>query len=492
MLQKLDDLLNSITIYRLVTYGLGLLALITIIFSITGALDYSPEDMAGSLLVIMTVGFIANQVMSRLWGVPANAESGLITCFILFFLLPPELSTGKVVVLALATVVAIASKYVLAYRGKHIFNPAAFGVFLVGILGLGHAAWWVGSSSLWVFTLVVGLLVARKTKRLLMVAVFATAAVGTAAVVALNGSVGVYESLELLLFSSPLIFLGTIMLTEPSTMPPRRRQQLVFAVVAGALFTAHPQIGPLFVYPETALLMANLYAFAVSPKRRWTLELRAKHKIADDLYDYEFSSSSPLEVTPGQYMEVTMPVASQDDRGNRRTFTVASSPTEAHVHIGVRIPNKASRFKTTFGALKPGDQVMAGQIAGNFVLPRDGSQKLLLVAGGVGITPYRSMIKYLSDTRQNRDITIVYQAKRAEEFMYKSVFEAAKAAGVKTIYIADPAPLSADQLAEIVPDLHERRAFISGPPVMVRHVKKVLHSLGVPRRTVKTDFFSGY
>lgn len=492
MLQKIDDILNGVTMYRLITYGLSLLALVTIIFSFTGVLDYEPTHIIGSLLIIMTAGFVTNWTLPRLWGVSANAESGLITCLILFFVLSPVLTPGRVVALALAAIIAVASKYLIAWRGKHIFNPAAFGAFAVGALGLTSVSWWVGSNSLWVFTLILGLLIARKTRRLSMVAVFAAVAIATTVVVAASGTVEIAESLQLLLFASPLIFLGTIMMTEPSTMPPSRQQQWIFAALTGFLFASHLKIGPVYIYPEMALLIANVYAFAVSSKRRWVLQLAAKHKITDELYDYEFTPNAPIQSHPGQYMEVTMPVSRQDDRGNRRTFTIASAPTEKTIHIGVRMPQRSSRFKQTLQNMKVGDSLLAGQIAGGFVLPRDESQKLLLIAGGVGITPYRSMVKHLIDTGQKRDIILLYLAKSQDEFMFKGIFDSAKTAGLKTIYVADPAPLKSEQLQKYVPDLTERKAYVSGPPVMVRHAKRVLRSFGVKRRAIKTDFFSGY
>jgi ferredoxin-NADP reductase len=492
VLRKIDDLLNGITMYRLITYGLSLLALVTIIYSFTGTIDYDPLHLIGSLVIVMTAGFITNQLLPRVWGIAANAESGLITCLILFFIISPVLSPAKALGLVAAAIIAIASKYLIAWRGKHIFNPAAFGAFAVGALGLSSISWWVGSGSLWVFALVLGLLVARKTRRLSMVTVFAVTAVITAMVVAARGTVGITESLELLLFASPLIFLGTIMMTEPSTMPPRRNQQWVFAALTGFLLASHLKIGPIYIYPEMALLIANVYAFAVSSKRRWALRLVAKHKISDQLYDYEFAPDAPLQSQPGQYMEVTMPVNGRDDRGNRRTFTVASSPTEKTVRIGVRVPSKSSRFKQTLQNMMVGDSLLAGQIAGNFVLPRDESQKLLFMAGGVGITPFRSMAKYLIDTGQKRDVVLIYLAKNQNEFMYKSIFDEASRVGVRVVYIASPAPLEAAALTNHVSNVMDRKVFISGPPIMVRSLKRMVRRLGVSRGLIKTDYFNGY
>jgi ferredoxin-NADP reductase len=191
-------------------------------------------------------------------------------------------------------------------------------------------------------------------------------------------------------------------------------------------------------------------------------------------------------------MELTMPVKKQDDRGNRRTFTIASSPTERAVHVGVRVPPQPSRFKQVLSEMKTGSSVQAGQVAGSFMMPSDPTEKLLFIAGGVGITPFRSMVKYLSDKQEKRDIVLVYLTKSKSEYMFRQLFDAAQEIGVKTIYVASTEPLQKSELEMHVPDLLQRKAYISGPPRMLRHIKRILTSLGVPKRSIKTDYFSGY
>lgn len=494
MLTKLDALLNKITMYRLITYGLGLLAVVTFVFSITGVLDFSPVAMAASLATIMTVGFVTNQLLQRMLAIPANTESGLITCLILFFLLTPTGLVSEIFVAALVTIIAISSKFLITLHGKHIFNPAAFGVFLVGLLGLGHAGWWIGSNSLWPFALVLGLLVVRKIRRGTMVLSFWAASIIVGSFIAWRLGVSFDENIRTLLLSSPLIFLGTIMLTEPSTMPPRRRQQALFAIIVGVLFAWHPGSGLLYVYPETALLLGNVYAFMVSPKRRWGLTFVGRTKQGRDGYDYEFRPNAPLEFKAGQYMEYTLPLSLNqvDDRGNRRTFTVASSPTEPTVRVGLRIPEKSSKFKRALNEMKPGDVIVAGQTVGDFVLPHDAGLKIVGIAGGVGITPFRSMIKYLIDTNQRRDMVLVYMAKSKDDFMYSDVFRDAERAGAKMEYVVTESGLTEQQLARLVPDIKQRSVYVSGPPAMTRHTKAVIKRLGVRRSAIKTDYFAGY
>jgi ferredoxin-NADP reductase len=145
---------------------------------------------------------------------------------------------------------------------------------------------------------------------------------------------------------------------------------------------------------------------------------------------------------------------------------------------------------------------VTGQIAGNFILPNDQSQKLLFIAGGIGITPFRSMLKYLIDTEQKRDTTVIYLVSNPREVSYRDVLDQAADKGMKIIPILT-APsteawegvqgqLNEEVLAQYVPDLSERKAYISGPQVMVTQTKRLLQKTGVKRAKIVSDYFSGY
>lgn len=491
MLRKLDGLLNGITMYRLVAYGLGLLVLVSMVFSVTGLVGQTTTSLLASFGLLMTTGFLANFAFGKIWQVPTNAESGLITALILFFIMQPPTDTVGYLTVALAGVLGMASKFMIAYHGKHIFNPAAFAAATLGLAGITYAGWWVGSGALWPFTLVLGLLIVRKLRKGHVFATFALVSIVVASVVGLQREVPVTEMLDLLITSSPLIFLGTIMLTEPSTMPPIKRQQIIFAALVATLYAGQIKIGNMYMYPELALLIGNVYAFAVSPKRRWQLTLSRVEQISDRLRNYVFTPDYPMQFAAGQYMDWTLPHAKMDDRGNRRTFTIASSPTEDEVYLGVKFYDPTSSYKRALHDMKPGDSMFAGQVAGSFLLPKDITEKLLFVAGGIGITPFRSMVQQMIDTNTVRDVVLVYAVSDSSELAYKQVFIQAAAKGMRIVPINGTA-LSAQLLTERVPDIASRRAYVSGPNAMVQSAKKQLTAAGVSRRRVVCDYFSGY
>jgi len=489
--------------YRLVLYGLGIVAIAGILLGFTGQLSLSGPAMMLSLGVLIITSLVVNHILARVWRVTSNNESTLITALILFCILPPATTLSRFIIIFLAALLAMGSKYLLALHRKHLFNPAAFAAVIVGWLGLMHATWWVGSGSMLVFTLVLGALVVRKTRRFNMVLSFVIVALLVTSLLAAHQGFGIGSALKAAFLTSPLVFLGTIMLTEPATTPPRRVQQIIYGALVGGLYVSQFRLGPIYATPELALLIGNVFAYTVSPKYKLQLRLKEKKQLSTDVYDFSFEPDRPLEFLPGQYLDWTLGHTHIDDRGNRRTFTIASSPTENLIHLGAKFYNPSSSFKRGLLNLKPGSVITAGQLAGDFVLPTDPRQKLVFIAGGIGVTPYRSMIKYLLDNNQRRDITMFYSAKTDKDLVYRELFERARQKlHIKTIYTINEATtassfiktglITSELMKSEVPDYRERLFYISGTHVMVEAMRAMLLEIGVTRNHIKTDFFPGY
>jgi len=207
---------------------------------------------------------------------------------------------------------------------------------------------------------------------------------------------------------------------------------------------------------------------------------------------------------PGQYAEWTLHADSSDGRGNRRYFTIASSPTESDTRLGIKFYAKPSSYKKLLAAFTRGSEVMVGSIAGDFVMPRNKKKKLVFIAGGIGVTPFRSMIKYLIDKKERRDIVLIYSNKTEAEIAYRDILEEAVRAniGVRVVYTLSGAinanwqgehgAIDAAMIARVVPDYKERIFYISGPQGMVQSFKQMLHAMGVSLRKIKADYFPGF
>ena len=497
-----DRLLNSITMYRLVLYYLFLLLGAAFVACMFGLLPYSPLNLCLFTVLIFATSVLTNEACSKLLKVPTNVESVYITALILVLIISPIATTADFVFAAAAAALAVVSKFLLNIGGKHIFNPAAFGVAVPGLLATGAASWWVGGNMVLLpLVLMGGLAIVRKIRRFDLVLTSFFVALVTVMVTSLPQSP--ITSLLQVLKHSPIFFLMGVMLTEPLTMPATRKARMVYGAIVGFLFAPAIHIGSLYFTPELALLVGNIYAYLVSPKGRHLLTLVRTEHLGTNLYAFVFKSNRTFTFRPGQYLEWTLPHTPSDTRGNRRYFTIASSPTEKEIHLGIKVsPEGGSSFKQALLAMEPGGTLSVGGLSGDFTLPKDTNKKLFFIAGGIGITPFRSMVQYMLDTKEHRNVLLLYAAKDTSEFCYSEVFAKAATAGtLNTTYLvshgeAEPGLMqgrvSADIIRAIAPDYMERTFYISGSLGMVENAKTALSQLGVPRTHIHTDYFPGF
>lgn len=487
----IDGFLNSITMYRLVVYGLISLAVASVILSYFGKLGYNwpVPSMLFSLAALLVACYFSNLVFSKIIKIPTNAESSLITAFILFLIMPLAMTGNEIAILMLGGVTAMASKYLIAPFRKHIFNPTALAAFILYISGLSTAVWWVGDPWMTPFVLVIGLLVVRKTRRFAMFFSFIAAWLIS---LALFGRTS-FSSFQSFLFAiGPILFFATIMLTEPITTPPTRKLQSIYGGLVGFLLNMNFSIGGFAATPEFILIIGNLFSYITGFRRKLVLSLKEKRELAKNIQEFTFTPDQAFSFKSGQYLEWTLAHEKMDSRGNRRYFTIASSPTEKNVKLGVKYNSPPSSFKNTLFSFSEGDKIFAGQLGGDFILPHDARKKLVFLAGGIGITPFRSMVKYLLDRRERRDVFLFYAAKSDDEVAYRDVFsEAQVEIGLKMRYVIG-SRLDAELLKQEVPDYSDRIFYISGPIAMVNGFKKMLLSMGVSRLNIVTDYFPGF
>jgi ferredoxin-NADP reductase/Na+-translocating ferredoxin:NAD+ oxidoreductase RnfD subunit len=506
MLELIDRYLNKITMYRLVLYYLIVLLASAAIFGAFGILPYSPIAIVFSALFLTGIAWVTNGILGHIMNAQPNTESVYITALILALIITPGLPSDSAIVIFFiwAAVWAMASKYIFAIDKKHIFNPAAFAVALTALTLNQSASWWIGGNiPMIAFVVIGGLLVLRKIQRFDLALTFLVVALLSD--IATHAGESPLVTIQKAALHTPLFFFASIMLTEPMTTPPTRPWRIAYGALVGALFAPAIHVGSIYSTPELALLAGNIFSYIVSPKGKNVLTLEAKTEVGTDIYDFAFAADKKLQFQPGQYLEWTLGHPSPDGRGNRRYFTIASSPTESTLHLGVKFYDPSSTFKKAMLEMRPGDTIVAGQLAGDFTLPKDTSKKLAFIAGGIGITPFRSMIKDLTDRNEKRDVMLFYSNKSAEEIAYKDVLdEAAQKIGVRTIYaLTDTAEkisgenvyhgrITADMIVNEMPDYKQRMFYISGTRSMTSTFKKVLHEMGVPRTHIKTDFFPGF
>lgn len=513
----LDRQLGRITMYRLMTIVLVLLAIVMLAFTAAGTFTdpFTVEAELLTLVVLVVAAVVSSRLIGLAFQVRAHTESSIITGLLLFFIFWPSTRVADLAWLAAAAVLASLSKFVLVWRGRHVFNPAAAGALLIVIAQdwAGREAsinptWWVAAEKLLPFVAVGALLVLWRTRRLDVGLLFAALAYVLCVWGIMQGFGAPFDdtTLKTVLYSFPIVFIAGFMVSEPLTLPPRRSQQLVVAIVIAGCFSSGsllaivdrtaPQIGVVSLgSPEVALLIGNLVAFGFARRRGLTLELEDTRQVSAETHELTFRARHPVSFTPGQYVELTVPHAGMDGRGARRAFSISSPPDpDGRMSVALRVPPRSSSFKKALLALDPGQIVHGTGVGGDFVWPSDPRVPLLLVAGGIGITPFLSQLRHES----GRDVVLVYGAASAAEIPFADELD-----GVRVVLVCPERPerlpdgwtyvdapvLSGDVIAEAVPDLSERRAYVSGPPAMVNAVRADLKKSCA---AVKTDYFSGY
>lgn len=210
-----------------------------------------------------------------------------------------------------------------------------------------------------------------------------------------------------------------------------------------------------------------------------------------------------VDFVPGQYFWVELPnVGHDDDKGLRRHISIVTSPNDRGV-LGLATRIRDTAFKTTLAELEVGAEVQVEDPKGDFHLPEDTSKDYVFIAGGIGITVLRSMLKYIAEEKLPYRITLLYSNRDRESTAFFDELQERERQidGLKVVFTMTEAPgwqgetrrIDADFIREqIEGDLGSYTYIVSGPPGMVNGVADQLEGGGVPEEQVIRSRFSGY
>jgi ferredoxin-NADP reductase/Na+-translocating ferredoxin:NAD+ oxidoreductase RnfD subunit len=505
MVANIDRMLGRITMYRLILIWLLVMLAAGMVFGLAGWMPYGPLDILISTMFLVAVSLVSNTIFAKIFRAAPATDSVYVTALILALIITPTAPFSQLPFLAWAAFLATASKYLLAWRRRHIFNPAALAVVITSLFLGQSASWWVGSVPMLPLVILGGLLVVRQIRRFDLMWSFFMAVMVTLLGFAVFGATDLTLAAKLVTLYSPMFFFAFVMLTEPLTAPPTRALQMLYGAMVGVLFVPLMHIGSFYTSPEIALVIGNLFAYLTGPKTNPMLTLKGAEQLCSDTYEFVFESDARFSFKPGQYMEWTLPHEREDSRGNRRFFTLSSAPDSREVRMGVKFYPKPSSFKQRLLAMKPGETIAACHLAGDFTLPRDRREKLAFIAGGIGITPFASMIRHMLDTRDRRDVVMLSANWRVEDISYDPLLRGAQEQlGLRTVHALsarDCVPddwqgcvgfVDPEMVKEVLPDYKDRTFYISGPPAMVTAAKRAVAGLGVKSSRIRTDYFPGF
>ena len=231
------------------------------------------------------------------------------------------------------------------------------------------------------------------------------------------------------------------------------------------------------------------------------LTLTARHREAETFESFHFEPEHPFTFEAGQYLHYTLPHPDPDDRGVSRYFTIASAPAERFVLLTTRFSTPGSSFKQALGRLEEGAVVEAAGPSGEFVYS-DPERPAVFIAGGVGITPFRSILVDLASRSSTSDITLLY-ANSTPDIPFHQLFDdlATQLPSLKVAYtVSQPGPDWRGSVGRIderfirayAPLAREPLFYVAGPEAMVQSTTETLRAIGVGADRIREDFVPGY
>jgi ferredoxin-NADP reductase len=213
---------------------------------------------------------------------------------------------------------------------------------------------------------------------------------------------------------------------------------------------------------------------------------------------FRFPRPAELEYKPGQFLYITL---KQGDRELSKHFSLSSSPTEAD-HIEFTKKFTDHEFSLSLKAAKVGDWAKIDAPYGQFTFEGE-YPKIVLLGGGIGVTPFISFCKNATDKSLSSKITLFYGCRTEKDIAFKEELEelASKNKNLRLIFtVTEPSDqwngmigiISAEMIKQQLPDYEENMFYTCGPPPMVEAMEKLVENLRVPKEKLKREYFSGY
>lgn len=283
----------------------------------------------------------------------------------------------------------------------------------------------------------------------------------------------------------------------PSNPPP--------GPASGPPAAANPPPAAAAVVPTVENVVGETPPPVAAQMAKWTGRLRVA-RIFQETPDVKTlrlaePEGGPLPFThlPGQYATLTV---EPDGKPVKRSYTIASSPTKGDcLEITVKREEFGLVSRYLHDHIKEGDELPITAPSGYFTFTGKESDSIVLIAGGVGLTPMMSVVRYLTDRGWAGDIYLLYSCRTSRDFIFREELEylqrrhpnlhvlATMTRAEGTVWMGLRGHFNKDLIAVAVPGIASRRVHLCGPPAMMDAVRQVLEELGVPKEQIKTEAF---
>lgn len=237
----------------------------------------------------------------------------------------------------------------------------------------------------------------------------------------------------------------------------------------------------------------------------YTVKLKDRREVAEGTMAFWLERPADFRFWAGQYLVLGLiDPAETDKRGSRRTLSIASAPYEPDIMVAMRMRDSA--FKRILGSLPIGTAVSIDGPFGEFNLPADSSRPAVFLAGGIGITPFRSLIRQAAHDKFPNRLYLFYSNPRPEDaaFLdelnelesnnpnYRFIVTMTDVPRSSRSWTGERGYLSREMLAKYIDDFTKPLYYLAGPPDMVKAMQEMLANAAVEPDNIRAEIFGGY
>lgn len=235
------------------------------------------------------------------------------------------------------------------------------------------------------------------------------------------------------------------------------------------------------------------------------VSLAGREVIAEGSMAFHISKPEAFSFKPGQAIDLILPgQAESDDQNSRHAFSIVSAPFEDHLTIATRM--RDSPYKRALGALADGAPLHVDGPFGSLTLHNKRARPAVFIAGGIGITPFVSILRQAAKDRLEQRFVLLYSSRRPQDAAFLSELQSLEAQMgdfrlVATMTEAGPSleswtgatgMIDAELLKRETADLPSPIYYLAGPPVMVTAMRELLNSIGIDDDDIRSEDFYGY
>lgn len=239
--------------------------------------------------------------------------------------------------------------------------------------------------------------------------------------------------------------------------------------------------------------------------KQYSISFINKVQVTKDTFTFYFERPPEFEFIPGQYNRWTLPITATDGRGSSRFFTISSSPLEKEI-LTVTTKTIQSDFKKALLNLKENDEIKIFGPMGNFILDETNTKPRVLIAGGIGITPYHSMITYAAAKNLTIPLTLFVSFSVPEDMVFyenlkkleeqhpsiKIIYIITKLEKSQIVWNGEKGRISQEMIKKYVSGIPNALFYVVGPPLMQEAMTKLLKDMQITEDNILTEAFTGY